>query len=73
MSGLNEEPGRKALRLVLELQERVAKLEAQLKQPAVDSGDTDTHCSCGGKWGIDGQHSNEYCKKCYKSRPPYSV
>ena len=28
-------------------------------------------CPKGGehKWGIDGQHSNEYCKKCFKDKP----
>jgi hypothetical protein len=27
-------------------------------------------CRKGGlhEWGIDGQHSNEFCKKCFKSR-----
>lgn len=28
-------------------------------------------CVAGGKheWGIDGVHSNEYCKKCFMSKP----
>ena len=24
---------------------------------------------CDHEWGIDGQHSNEYCKKCYINKP----
>ena len=26
-------------------------------------------CSCGGEWRTDGQHSNEFCAVCFKSRP----
>lgn len=30
-----------------------------------------SECSKGGrhKWGIDGAHSNEYCKKCFVDKP----
>ena len=33
--------------------------------------DGNNACPKGGKheWGIDGMHSNEYCKKCFISRP----
>ncbi len=27
-----------------------------------------TKCECGGEWRTDGQHSNEFCEKCLKSR-----
>lgn len=29
-------------------------------------------CPTGGahEWGIDGAHSNEYCKKCFRSKTP---
>ena len=32
-------------------------------------------CSKGGKheWGTDGQHSKEYCKKCFKSKASYKA
>lgn len=26
-------------------------------------------CICGGSWRTDGQHSNEFCARCFKSRP----
>ena len=28
----------------------------------------DAECRCGGKWRTDGQHSNEFCSVCFKTR-----
>lgn len=28
-----------------------------------------SNCKCGGSWRTDGQHSNEFCAKCFTSRP----
>jgi hypothetical protein len=30
---------------------------------------TDKEQSCRHKWGTDGAHSNEFCKKCFASKP----
>jgi hypothetical protein len=27
------------------------------------------HLKCEHEWGIDGLHTNEYCKKCFKDKP----
>ena len=34
---------------------------------ALPTGKPDTECKH--EWGIDGVHSNEYCKKCFISKP----
>jgi hypothetical protein len=28
---------------------------------------------CKHEWGTDGQHSNEFCKKCFVSKPELTV
>lgn len=47
------------------------KIINELKRIGEWDRDTSAICPKGGehKWGTDGQHSNEYCKKCFCDKP----
>jgi len=53
----------------------MGKLDYDIDEFIVNNNSTSKSCPKGGKheWGIDGVHSNQYCKKCFIDRPAISV
>lgn len=50
----------------LELQEYIWLLEQLLQQTR--QREVKLRVVCQHRWGTDGMHSNEFCKKCFESR-----
>ncbi len=48
--------------------EAISFCKTILDNASQPSDSADAKCRCGGEWRTDGQHSNEFCSTCFKTR-----